>query len=69
MEKKFTPASPATAFASSVLPTPGGPQRSIPPDDQPRLTRISHTQRSCPMIADVERGFSNNVSKEYEADA
>ena len=30
MEKKGTPASPATARASSVLPVPGGPKRSTP---------------------------------------
>lgn len=35
MEKKFTPASPATAFASKVLPTPGGPHRSMPPEVKP----------------------------------
>jgi hypothetical protein len=29
-EKKGTPASPATALASSVLPVPGGPSRSTP---------------------------------------
>ena len=29
-EKKATPASPATAFASSVLPVPGGPTSSTP---------------------------------------
>ncbi len=29
-EKKGTPASPATARASSVLPVPGGPARSTP---------------------------------------
>ena len=29
-EKKGTPASPATAFARSVLPVPGGPTRSAP---------------------------------------
>ena len=29
-EKKGTPASPATAFASSVLPVPGGPTSKIP---------------------------------------
>ena len=30
IEKKGTPASPATAFARSVLPVPGGPTRSAP---------------------------------------
>ena len=30
MEKKGTPASPATAFARRVLPVPGGPIRSTP---------------------------------------
>ena len=30
MEKKGTPASPATALASSVLPVPGGPTSSTP---------------------------------------
>ena len=30
MEKKGTPASPATARASSVLPVPGGPKSSTP---------------------------------------
>ena len=30
IEKKGTPASPATAFASSVLPVPGGPTSSAP---------------------------------------
>mmetsp|Transcript_6522 Transcript_6522/g.12386 ORF Transcript_6522/g.12386 Transcript_6522/m.12386 type:complete len:274 (+) Transcript_6522:1070-1891(+) len=30
MEKKGTPASPAIAFASSVLPVPGGPTKSTP---------------------------------------
>ena len=30
IEKNGTPASPATAFASSVLPVPGGPTRSTP---------------------------------------
>ena len=30
MEKKGTPASPATAFASSVLPVPGGPMSRTP---------------------------------------
>ena len=30
MEKKGTPASPATARARSVLPQPGGPTRSTP---------------------------------------
>ena len=30
MWKKGTPASPATAFASSVLPVPGGPYSSTP---------------------------------------
>ena len=30
MEKNGTPASPATAFASMVLPVPGGPTRRIP---------------------------------------
>ena len=30
MEKKGTPASPATALASSVLPVPGGPMSSTP---------------------------------------
>ncbi len=30
IEKKGTPASPATARASSVLPVPGGPNRSTP---------------------------------------
>ncbi len=30
IEKKGTPASPATALASSVLPVPGGPTRSTP---------------------------------------
>ena len=30
MEKKGTPASPATALASSVLPVPGGPISSTP---------------------------------------
>ena len=30
MEKKGTPASPATARASSVLPVPGGPIKRIP---------------------------------------
>ena len=30
MEKKGTPASPATAFASSVLPVPGEPTRRAP---------------------------------------
>ena len=30
MEKKGTLASPATAFASSVLPVPGGPTRMMP---------------------------------------
>ena len=30
MEKKGTPASPATAFANKVLPVPGGPTSKIP---------------------------------------
>ncbi len=30
MEKNGTPASPATARASSVLPVPGGPKSSTP---------------------------------------
>ena len=30
MEKKGTPASPATALASSVLPVPGGPTSRMP---------------------------------------
>ena len=30
MLKKGTPASPATALASKVLPVPGGPKRSTP---------------------------------------
>ena len=30
MEKNGTPASPATAFARSVLPVPGGPTSSTP---------------------------------------
>ena len=30
MEKKGTPASPATAFASNVFPVPGGPTRRTP---------------------------------------
>ena len=30
MDKKPTPASPATALASSVLPVPGGPTSSTP---------------------------------------
>ena len=29
-DKKLTPASPATAFANKVLPTPGGPSNKIP---------------------------------------
>ncbi len=30
IEKKVTPASPATALASSVLPVPGGPTSRMP---------------------------------------
>ena len=30
MERNFTPASPATALASRVLPVPGGPTSSTP---------------------------------------
>ena len=35
IEKKGTPASPATARASSVLPVPGGPISSIPLGTRP----------------------------------
>lgn len=30
VEKKFTPASPATALANKVLPVPGGPYKTAP---------------------------------------
>ncbi len=42
IEKKGTPASPATAFASSVFPVPGGPTRRTPRGIRaPRATKRS----------------------------
>ena len=44
MEKNGTPASPATALASSVLPVPGGPTSSTPfgmrPPSRPYSLRV-----------------------------
>ena len=51
-EKNGTPASPATAFANSVLPVPGGPTRSTPrgilaPRSEKRLGVFKNSTTSC----------------------
>src|SRR5919109_22886 len=59
IEKKGTPASPATARASSVLPVPGGPNRST--NGSSEVKNAIHDHEPVPFESKVTLYFSNSV--------